>query len=369
PKQAQVIDKKSFSVLPTVEPATVGNGSAFFFVPPGHTLESLKEKPFHIYDEEFYDIIGPNPTLTVVAESSDSPLFFEGVVWYPPTDEIFIVQEGGTGSGPKKSGVISKISVSEAAAVASSGNGTVTVETVNATGIVNPNGGANYKGQIVYVVIGSGSEDVSQVVLLNPVEPYNTTVLVNNFFGRQFNTIDDVAVNPRNNEVYFSDTGYGYLMGLKPAPGIQNQIYKYNDETGAVAVVADGFDLPNGVAFSPNGSYAYITDTAINVGTKGWDLTKPSTIYRFDVQEDGTFENRKTFAFIDSGVPDGIHCDSKGNVYAATSDGVNVWNQSGNLIGKIFLGKTAVNFNFAGDGRLLIGTGTELYYAGVAASG
>ncbi len=27
--------------------------------------------------------------------------------------------------------------------------------------------------------------------------------------------------------------------------------------------------------------------------------------YRFDVKEDGTFENRKTFAFVNSGVPDG----------------------------------------------------------------
>lgn len=27
--------------------------------------------------------------------------------------------------------------------------------------------------------------------------------------------------------------------------------------------------------------------------------------YRFDVKEDGTFENRKTFAFVNSGAPDG----------------------------------------------------------------
>lgn len=33
-------------------------------------------------------------------------------------------------------------------------------------------------------------------------------------------------------------------------------------------------------------------------------LTRRSS-YRFDVKEDGTFENRKTFAFVASGVPDG----------------------------------------------------------------
>lgn len=29
--------------------------------------------------------------------------------------------------------------------------------------------------------------------------------------------------------------------------------------------------------------------------------------YRFDVNDDGTWDNRKTFAFIDSGVPDGTY--------------------------------------------------------------
>lgn len=36
-------------------------------------------------------------------------------------------------------------------------------------------------------------------------------------------------------------------------------------------------------------------------------LTRASNrSYRFDVLDDGTWDNRKTFAFVDSGVPDGI---------------------------------------------------------------
>jgi gluconolactonase len=72
------------------------------------------------------------------------------------------------------------------------------------------------------------------------------TVLVNNYFGRQFNSINDVSVNPRNGDIYFTDTMYGYWQYFRPLPGLQNQVYRFNPETGALTVVADGFVAPNG---------------------------------------------------------------------------------------------------------------------------
>lgn len=65
----------------------------------------------------------------------------------------------------------------------------------------------------------------------------------------------------------------------------------------------------------------------------------------------------------------GIHCDSKGNVYAGCGDGVHVWNPSGKLIGKIFTGINAANFQFAGQGRMVIMGRTKLFYATLEASG
>lgn len=97
---------------------------------------------------------------------------------------------------------------------------------------------------------------------MNPLEPYNTTgrthysshkkaitdesVLVNNFFGRQFNSLNDVAVNPRNKDIYFTDTLYGYYQYFRPEPGLRNQVYRLNPATGALSVVSDDFVLPNG---------------------------------------------------------------------------------------------------------------------------
>ena len=69
---------------------------------------------------------------------------------------------------------------------------------------------------------------------------------MNNFFGRQFNSLNDVAVNPRNKEIYFTDVTYGYLQDFRPSPGLPNQVYRFNPNTGLVSVVADGFNKVNG---------------------------------------------------------------------------------------------------------------------------
>jgi gluconolactonase len=51
------------------------------FFPPGTTKESLTARPFHIYDAEFLDIIGPDPTLTLINHTESDPIFHEAPVW------------------------------------------------------------------------------------------------------------------------------------------------------------------------------------------------------------------------------------------------------------------------------------------------
>lgn len=94
---------------------------------------------------------------------------------------------------------------------------------------------------------GMGDNIGPSIYLMNPVEPYNTTVLLNNYFGRQFNALNDVGVNPRNKDIYFTDPTYGYVQDFRPAPGLPNQVYRFNETTGAVTTVADGFVMPNGM--------------------------------------------------------------------------------------------------------------------------
>ena len=106
-------------------------------------------------------------------------------------------------------------------------------------------------------------------------------MLVNNFYGRQFNSLNDVAVNPRNGELYFTDSLYGYLQDFRPPPGLPTLVYRLNPDTGALMAVADGFDKPNGLTFSPspNGSYAYVTDTGAQSSFYGVNFSAPATMY------------------------------------------------------------------------------------------
>ncbi|KAL7796676.1 gluconolactonase-like protein [Trichoderma ceciliae] len=374
PPQAQAIYSSTFAVMPVVPPPNTANVTSIF-IPPGSTMESLKERPFHVYHPDFVQIMGPNPTLTLIADSGTDPLFHEAVVWYPPTDEVFFAQSAGplaAGTGLEKSSLILKISLDEAMAVASERDavGKVQIHTVPTKPIViNPNGGTNYKGTILFTGEGMGPDIAPALFAVNPIPPYNTTILVNNYFGRQFNSLNDVAVNFRNKHIYFTDTVYGYLQDFRPKPGLPNQVYRLDPVTKAVTVVADEFVNCNGIAFSHDGRYAYITDTGASKAFRGFDNAGASTIYRYTVARDGTFEHRRVFAYPGVGIVDGIHSDSKGNVYAGCGDGVHVWNPSGILLGKIFLGETSANFQFAGDGRMVIGAETHLYYATLAGKG
>jgi gluconolactonase len=72
------------------------------------------------------------------------------------------------------------------------------------------------------------------------------SALINNYFGRQFNSLNDLVIHPKNGDVYFTDTLYGFLQDFRPVPGLRNQVYRYNFKSGAITVVADDFTLPNG---------------------------------------------------------------------------------------------------------------------------
>jgi gluconolactonase len=109
--------------------------------------------------------------------------------------------------------------------------------------------------------------------------------------------LNDVAIHPKNKDIYFTDTIYGYVQDFRPAPGLQDQVYRFNPDTGAVTIAADGFDHPNGIypktnpvkscrliylsglTFSPDGEYAYVTDTGIDSGFFGLDFTRPASMY------------------------------------------------------------------------------------------
>lgn len=104
-----------------------------------------------------------------------------------------------------------------------------------------------------------GNKTASALYSVNPLPPYNATTLVNNFYGRQFNSLNDVGINPRNSHIYFTDPLYGYFQAFRPPPALPVQVYQFNPETMAVTVAADGFDQANGKLIFPCSSYSSTT--------------------------------------------------------------------------------------------------------------
>jgi len=277
--------------------------------------------------------------------------------------------------------VVSKISMKDVeTALAANASGPVNVPVIQlnlSDNVQMTNGGTGpYNSSLVLVTSGRGSLPPS-IVLVNPLPPYNSTVLLDNFYGRQFNSLNDIKIHPTNGKFFFTDVDYGFLNHFRPAPLMPFQVYQFDPETSVVQVIADGFNKPNGLAFSPDGNISYVCDTGASGGFLGDNGTLPATIYAFDVDPvSHAFKNRRVFAYVDAGVPDGIQVDSDGNIYSGCADGTQVWSPEGTLLGKFVvessspsnLGTAEMIFTSSPNGLVILAE-TKMYFASIAAKG
>lgn len=70
----------------------------------------------------------------------------------------------------------------------------------------------------------------------------------------------------------------------------------------------------------------------------------------------------------DVGIPDGIKCDTAGNVYSGCGDGLSVWNAGGTLLGKIVVPGGIANFCFGRDGEIFLLNETRFWIARIEAT-
>uniref|UniRef100_A0A8H7XM27 SMP-30/Gluconolactonase/LRE-like region domain-containing protein n=1 Tax=Psilocybe cubensis TaxID=181762 RepID=A0A8H7XM27_PSICU len=210
------------------------------------------------------------------------------------------------------------------------------------------NGGTGPLGSS-FVAVTDGFGDLPpSVVLVNPHVPYNVTVLLDNFYGLQFNSMNDLKIHPLSGAIFFSDVSLPNEINIRPTPLMPNQVYRLDPLTRAVRVVATDFDLCNGIAFSADGKSVFVTDSGAATSISDVDQTRPATMY---------------------GSPLRYLIQHRGNVYAGCGDGVHVWSPEGTLLGKFFTGDSVANMQFAGDGRLVLLGGTKIYMARIAARG
>jgi gluconolactonase len=93
-----------------------------------------------------------------------------------------------------------------------------------------------------------------------------------------------------------------------------------------------------------------------------------SPSYAFDIitrSSSHFLANKRLFATVSSGIPDGIKCDLSGNVYSGCGDGLNVWSPGGSLIGKVVCPGGVANFCFTKKGELMLLNETKAWVVSV----
>ncbi len=215
------------------------------------------------YDSSFGKLAGTSPNHSLLLSTSGStkePFFHEACVFIPEYDELFITSNllEATSSSKHPTITISRIKLHRT----DGDNYIHTVEWAKMQplpGIEMPNGGVNHGDGILFCAQGSPKNGTGGIFLMSR----GTTApkpMVTNFYGRDFNSVNDVVV-AKDGCVWFTDPCYGYEQGFRQKPQLPNQVYRYNPKSGDLRVVADGFGRPNGIAFSPDESIVYITDT------------------------------------------------------------------------------------------------------------
>lgn len=177
------------------------------------------------------------------------------------------------------------------------------------------------------------------------------TVLADRYRGGRLNSPNDVAVT-RDGAIWFTDPTYGID---NPDEGIASPseqagrfVYRL-DPGGRLAIAADSFVQPNGLAFSPDETILYVSETEGAMKPDG-----RREIRAFAVTQDGRLSRERVFATLEHGAPDGLALDEAGRLYAGVEGGVRIWRPDGQPIGRIASPGPCANLAFGGsDGRRL----------------
>ncbi|MCV3243569.1 gluconolactonase [Mesorhizobium robiniae] len=186
--------------------------------------------------------------------------------------------------------------------------------------------------------------------------------LIETVNGKRLNSPNDVVVKS-DGTIWFTDPVYGidsHYQGMIARPEIGgSHVYRFDEASGAVSAVITDLIQPNGLAFSPDESILYVSDTGAS-HVQGL----PRAIKIYDVAEDGrSLRPRGTLAECEAGFFDGFRVDRDGNIWASSADAVRVYSPDGTLIGRILVPEIVSNLCFGGPkrNRLYITAQTSLY--------
>jgi gluconolactonase len=307
---------------------------------------------FAAHDPAFHDVAGPAARLELVVDTDAH----EGPVYVAAEDALYFT----TVPRPGADGPIVDIRRLDLT--------TRRLATVRAD--ANAANGMTLGSDGRLVVCEQGSTSRLAGLTLVDRKTGATEMLVAGYAGRPLSSPNDVVV-ARDGAVWFTDPSYGHLQGFRPPPALADAVYRYDPASTEITVVADGFDKPNGLAFSPDERTLYVGDSGAIHAPGDYDADRPRGLVAFDVVDGARLAGRRPFAAPVPGFPDGMAVDTAGRVYVSCERGVQVFGGGGRLLGEIAVPGGAVNFTFGGPDRnvLLITADDAIWAAHVNASG
>lgn len=323
------------------------------------TFSLLQNASFVVFDRERgMEYLGSNPRYEFMFPVGNT--VHEAPVYVPSLNKLFMSQLPPILSNPKPSDYEPYL----ANLVVDLNKEPPTLsEFVPDPPIFAPNGGTYHNGKIIWASSGgfdnvNGTEQRISLYMVDPMTN-KSTVLLNNYFGFYFNNMDDVTVHPESGQLFFTDPYYPWFNGrVDTAPQLPTASYRFNPSTGAVIVVDDTIEQPNGIAFAPDGKTLYITDTGsltgswsptVGPGTKYYNTTGKRSIYAFDVDNNGTkISNKRSFYLAQDYIPDGLKVSREGLVLTATGHGLDVIDNTGQLLIRVQTNHSVQNCAFTG---------------------
>lgn len=173
------------------------------------------------------------------------------------------------------------------------------------------------------------------IIRLSP-DMKSYTVLADRYKGQRLNSPNDVTLGP-DGAIYFTDPTLDLVKGERQEIPFQG-VYRL-DAHGELTLLTEEIHQPNGLAFSPDGKFLYVDDSA----------QRNIRRYRF---HHGRLSDGIVFADENvpgtRGVPDGMKIDKKGNLYVTGPGGIWVWSAAGKHLGTIVLPHQPANLTWGG---------------------
>ena len=194
-------------------------------------------------------------------------------------------------------------------------------------------------------------------------------VVADNYQGKRLNSPNDLVI-ASDGAIWFTDPPYGIassVEGYKAKSELgNNYVFRVDPQTREVAIVADDFDKPNGLAFSADEKILYVADSGAIMGAHdpNFNADAPHHIRAYDVVDGRALANSRLFVDIEPGVPRRVaRRHRRFCIWTSAADGVHCYAPDGALYGKILLPEVAANLTFGGpDGTYMFITASTSIY-------